>query len=68
MKKKNKNFSKRLNRTVTVVQFAVTIAVMAVTVYKMIPKSEKIKGVDAKILADNTAEPQVIETEAVTVE
>lgn len=53
MKKKKKSFGRKINRTVVFVQFAVTAIVAAVTVYKMIPKAEKIKGVDTEVLIDN---------------
>lgn len=53
MKKQKKSFGRRINRTVVFVQFAVTAIVAAVTVYKMIPKADKIKGIDTEILANN---------------
>ena len=53
MKKKKKSFGRKINRTVMVVQFAVTAIVAAVTVYKMIPKADKIKGVDTEVLIEN---------------
>ena len=52
MKKKKKSFGRKINRTVVFVQFAVTAIVAAVTVYKMIPKADKIKGVDTDVLID----------------
>ena len=53
MKKKKKSFGRKINRTVVFVQFAVTAIVAAVTVYKMIPKADKIKGVDTDVLIDS---------------
>ena len=53
MKKKKKSFGRKINRTVVFVQFAVTAIVAAVTVYKMIPKADKIKGVDTEVLIEN---------------
>lgn len=56
MKKKKTTFSKKLNRTVKLVQLTVTAIVAAVTIYSMIPKNEKIKNVDTHVLADNCAQ------------
>lgn len=49
-KKIKKSFSKKLNRTVTIVQLTVTAIVAAITVYKMIPKDEKIKNINSEVL------------------
>ena len=53
MKKKKKSFGRKINRTVMVVQLAVTAIVAAVTVYKMIPKEDKIKGIDTDAIVDS---------------
>lgn len=63
-KKVKKSFSKKLNRTVTIVQLTVTAIVAAITVYKMIPKDEKIKNIDGDALVNNFSSNEETETEA----
>ena len=53
MKKQKKSFGRKINRTVVFVQFAITAIVAAVTVYKMIPKEDKIKGIDTDAIVDS---------------
>lgn len=51
--KKKTSLNKRLARAEKTVQFIATAAVIAMTVYTLIPKHEKLKGVDAETLIDN---------------
>lgn len=50
--KKKKTFSAKLNKAEKIVQVLTIAVVVAVTVYSLIPKSDKIKEVDAQALAD----------------
>lgn len=59
MKKQKKSFGKKINRTVMVVQLAVTAIVAAVTVYKMIPKADTIKGVNTDAIVDSYTHKEV---------
>ena len=59
MKKQKKSFGRKINRTVMVVQLAVTAIVAAVTVYKMIPKEDKIKGIDTDVIIDSYTNKEV---------
>lgn len=59
MKKQKKSFGRKINRTVMVVQLAVTAIVAAVTVYKMIPKEDKIKGINTDVIIDSYTNKEV---------
>lgn len=59
MKKQKKSFGRKINRTVVVVQFAVTAIIAAVTVYKMIPKEDKIKGINTDVIIDSYTNKEV---------
>ena len=60
MKKKKKSFGRKINRTVMVVQLAVTAIVAAVTVYKMIPKEDKIKGINTDVIIDSYTHKETV--------
>lgn len=59
MKKQKKSFGRKINRTVMVVQLAVTAIVAAVTVYKMIPKEDKIKSINTDVIIDSYTNKEV---------
>ncbi len=53
MKKKTlKKINKKITRASRLVNFVATAAVVAMTVYTLIPKNEKISGIDENRLAE----------------
>lgn len=47
-----KKISKKLSKASRIINFAATALVLAVTVYTLIPKDEKISGIDENRLAE----------------